>query len=200
MSLPPPGSKPMPPPPLPPPKPAAASAPLFDAFGLGAMPPPPPPPQPAAAFAAFAVAPPRPQPSPAAAAGTADLLNLLDAPAPSGFAAPQAFGAFPGPAVPPAPPAPALDFFSSLAAAPPAAMDGRLGDASAPGAPVDPFALLGLSSLTSQPSGGMRPPALGASPALGGGGGAPLGTPARKPATLDETLSASLANLAFSRP
>ena len=138
-----------------------------------------------------------------------NLLDLLDAPAPSGAPGFASLGGFPPPAAAAAPPAAALDVFSSrasltpLAGPPPLAQRPAPVDPFAPLPPLDPFH--GLSTPMVQPAaGGLRPPTLGAGPALGLGGPAlGPGSTARKPASLDDTLNASLANLGltpFPRP
>jgi hypothetical protein len=221
MNIPPPSAKPL----LPPPRAAGAtplpvstsvSTPAFDAFGLLAAPAAAP-----SAFsgATFAVAPPPPPPRPLppqpAVAASTDLLNLLDSPPAASRPYQPAldmasFAAFPAPTAAPQGAAP-LDLFSL---APPPNAFGMAAPLPPPTQPlaaaVDPFAFAGVTPLfglsapsPAQPAaGGMRPPvaALGGGPALGGAMAGAMGTTARKPATLDETLNASLANLGLGQP
>ena len=223
MNLPPPPPRLVPP--VPPPKPVSASFPAAprsaaaDTFGLAALSAPAMPAAPPLAAPAYAAAPVQPPP----AAAPPNLLDtLFDAPVSGSQFAPgsglppttapgmASFGALPLPvSVPAAAAAPAIDPFDLLmsSVAPPVAGSGAYGimpPAAAPftsAAPVDPFLSFPPPPVVQQSAASAFAPVapIGAGAPLGrNSGGMPLGTPTqpRKPATLEEALSASLDLLA----
>ena len=223
MSLPPPPPRLVPP--VPPPKPASAAFPaaprssVTDAFGLAALSAPPMPSAVPLAAPAYSTA---PASQPPAAAPLNLLDALFDAPVAGSQAAPgvgqqsaaapgiAGYAAFPAPVTAPVMASPAtVDPFDLLmsSAPPPVAAPGGYGVPSAPSpaprtsAPVDPFLSFPPPPVVQHPAASAFAPIAptGAAAIMGRGSGAlPLGTPTqpRKPATLDEAMSASLNLLA----
>ena len=225
MSLPPPPPRLVPPVPPPKPAsatfPAAPRPAAADTFGLAALSAPPLPPAVPLAAPAYASA---PVSQPPAAAPPNLLDTLFDAPVAGSRVAPgigqslgaapnmAGYGAFPAPvAAPVAAPAVAVDPFDLLmsSVAPPVAAPRAYGMPSVPpaaapftsAAPVDPFLSFPPPPVVQHAAASAFTPLapVDASASVGrSSGGLPLGTPtqARKPATLDEAMSASLNLLA----
>ena len=219
MNLPPPPPRLVPP--VPPPKPASTTFPAAprsaaaDTFGLAALSAPPLPSALPLAAPAYAAA---PVSQPPAAAPPNLLDTLFDAPVAGprvslGIGQPSAaapgmtgYGVFPlAPvAAPLAAAAAAIDPFDLLmsSAAPPVTALGAYGMPSVPpAAPVDPFLSFPPPPVVQHAAASAFTPLapIGAGASVGlSSGGLPLGTPTqpRKPATLDEAMSASLNLLA----